>query len=130
MRTTAFLALLVLAGCAGQGEMIWHKEGAPPADTNTALYECERDTRMSAASFSGGIQGAGEAQAFMGRCMNARGYYPVSASTLGPRRAVTYSRGVAYDADARVMCQVGAGPVPMLAGACVNGGGTIIGRAS
>lgn len=70
------MALLVLAasllgGCADD---VYYKEGATQADFQRDSYECERDARMSAASFGGGIAGAMEARNFYRRCMGVRGY--------------------------------------------------------
>lgn len=62
---------LVFGGCA---ETVWVKPGATQSDFNRDSYECERDARMSAGSFGGGIGGAIEARGFMERCMGVRGY--------------------------------------------------------
>jgi hypothetical protein len=40
-------------------------------------YSCERDARMSVLSFGDGIVGAIEAHRFLGRCLEAKGYYQV-----------------------------------------------------
>ena len=134
MRWMTFgLLVLSAAGCAGQqGELVWHKDGAAAGEYEAAAYECERDTRMVSPTFSRGVLiPAIEAQDFATRCMNAKGFYLVTASTLSPTGATTYSRGKAYGVDERVTCQRRDGSqVGDLAGPCVNGGGTILGRAT
>ena len=68
----AVLASLSLAGCADERRL--YRDNTSQADYQKDAYECERDTRMSASSFGGGIVGSMNANDFAIRCMQARGY--------------------------------------------------------
>jgi hypothetical protein len=72
-RTAVILALVVagLTGCAGQ-QGSFHKDDM--SNYTADAYGCERDTRMSVASFGRGFVGAYEARSFAIRCMAVRGY--------------------------------------------------------
>jgi hypothetical protein len=122
---------LLAAGCAQQGgELVWSKEGAAEGEREAAQYDCERDTRMSAASFSGGLQGAGEAQAFYGRCMSAKGFYLSAPWPAGPKPAWD-ATGKVYSPSARVLCVWAdrAGSATIQAKECLSSRGTIAGPA-
>jgi hypothetical protein len=69
---SGLVAALFMCGCADPP--VWSKPGATQADFNRDSYECERDTRMAAASFGTGVVASIQAQDFMGRCMVAHGY--------------------------------------------------------
>jgi hypothetical protein len=73
----AVVAALALGACAEE-PWHWHKPGASPQEFQQASYGCERDTRMAARSFGGGIVGQMEAAAFIERCMGAQGFYKQS----------------------------------------------------
>lgn len=107
--------------------MTWHKSGVSQADSQRDFYECERDTRASAWSFSGGLQGAGEAQAFYGRCMTAKGYH-LSNGSPNPSWDTT---GKVYPPDAMVLCVFPdrPGSTNIQAKQCLSGRGTIAGPA-
>lgn len=72
------LALLSLAGCGPR--YIWVKDVSQD-ELNRDRYECERDMRAGALSFGGGIAGQINANEFMGRCFQAKGYVlqPINA---------------------------------------------------
>lgn len=53
---------------------MWSKAGATEADFNAQAYECEKDARLSAGSFGGGIVATLEFQNFERRCMVAHGW--------------------------------------------------------
>jgi hypothetical protein len=121
---------LLAAGCAQ--ENVWQKPSASPSEAQRDFYECERDTRASASSFSGGLQGAGEAQAFYGRCLSARGYSlaPAGAARVQPT-PMRDATGRTYVDDDRVTCTFSNGStVTFSAKVCSQGGGTILGRAT
>ena len=69
---------IVLTSCA---ETVWVESGATQADFKRDSYECERDTRMSAASFGGGFSGALGAQSFVERCMDVKGWSKTQATS-------------------------------------------------
>jgi len=86
MRKTAATgaALFGLAACASN-EVQWAKAGASPADYQRDAYECERDTRTVAYTFTPGvILPALDAGAFFSRCMNAKGYTLISSARPQP----------------------------------------------
>ena len=128
-----FLALSA-AGCAGQrSEVVWHKEGAAPGDYQAAAYECERDTRMVAPTFSRGVLiPAIEAQEFATRCMNAKGFYLVTASSVGQPRPAWDTTGKIYPPEEMVLCVFPdrSGSTTTKAKSCLSGGGTIAGPAA
>jgi hypothetical protein len=66
------VALGAIVGCADERKL--YRDNTSQADYNKDAYECERDTRMSAVSFGGGIVGSMNAKDFAIRCMQARGY--------------------------------------------------------
>ena len=79
MRTlipTIILTATLLGACAGP--TIWTKPGVTQAEWAQDRYACERDTRMSAASFGGGVAQGYFAQKFFDKCLDAKGYYPVA----------------------------------------------------
>lgn len=84
MKLILMLSLGLLAACGPR--YIWVKNVGED-ELNRDRYECERDARMSAGSFGTGLVGALNAQDFMGRCFQAKGYAlkPVGeASEPGP----------------------------------------------
>lgn len=135
-RTFVTVLALSLVGCSGP-QLEWQKRGASTADMQRDAYECERDTRTAAASFSGGLQGAGEAQAFYGRCLTARGYsLAAPASLSGPPpppvqpTPMRDAAGNTYQDGDRVKCSFSNGStVTFGAKVCAQGGGLIVGRA-
>jgi hypothetical protein len=71
-RAVAVALLLVLGACS---HVVWDKPGATEEEFRRDAYQCERDARMSAGSFGGGLAGAINAQNFMERCMTyEKGY--------------------------------------------------------
>ena len=71
--TTALLGLtLTLGACAPTP--LWHKDGVTAQQWERDRYGCERDTRMSAASFGGIYTRDYNAQQFFNRCLQANGY--------------------------------------------------------
>jgi hypothetical protein len=71
MLATALLGL-TLGACAPTP--LWTKANLTEAEWRADQYTCERDTRMIASSFGGGIVGALEANRFLARCLEAKGY--------------------------------------------------------
>ena len=133
------MLVLALCGCADTGySYVWKKRGATDADLQRDGYECERDVRAAAGSFSGGVFGAGEAQAFGQRCMQAKGWAlmpttatfapdppgqaPVDRDAMGQR---------IYPPEALVLCVLPnvAGSSTIQAKQCLAAGGTIAGPA-
>lgn len=70
--TIAAVATCLLTGCGGPD--IWDKAGANQTDFQKDSYGCERDARMSAASFGTGLAAALNAREFYRKCMVAQGY--------------------------------------------------------
>ena len=68
-----FVALLLAACVQGTPER-FYKKGATADDYSRDTYECERDTRVVAASFGVGPAAQSYAWEFMFKCMVARGY--------------------------------------------------------
>ena len=67
---------LWLGACASTP--VWDKAGGvTQAQWQRDSYECERDARMSTASFGGGVVGQVRAEQFYARCLQAKGYYRV-----------------------------------------------------
>lgn len=66
-------AALLLQGCGQPWE--WASTGNASVDFSKASYECERDMRMSAASFGDGIMRQYYADQFVIRCMSYKGWY-------------------------------------------------------
>lgn len=114
--TTVALAVLALTGCAEPD--MWVKAGTTQVDYQKDSYECERDARMSAASFGGGLAGAMNAQGFYRRCMVAHGYTLQQANS---NPSSIYGSGMmkcrAPDDDIKILT----------ASACASAGGTVIG---
>ena len=143
MKRAIIGVLLVVAACA-QPETQWVKSGATQADFQRDAYECERDTRAVAYTFTPGvIMPAIEAQAFATRCMAAKGWaLATTSSGYAPAPApvvVTPQRDAAgrqYGDDERVFCSFpnAANPhiakVDLAARVCSQGGGTILGPVS
>jgi hypothetical protein len=76
MRTlipTLTLAGTLLLGACGAPAM-WTKPGITFEEARSDQYACERDMRMSAASFGGGLAQDIFAQQFYTRCLQAKGY--------------------------------------------------------
>jgi hypothetical protein len=73
--TLMFTSALALGACAAQP--VWTKPGVSFEDWRSDQYSCERDTRMSAASFGGGLTQGYYAQQFYNRCLQAKGYHQV-----------------------------------------------------
>lgn len=67
-------AAVALASCAEQ-PWVWEQSGGSAVPLQQAQYECERDTRMSAASFGYGIMAQVYARDFAIRCMGSKGWY-------------------------------------------------------
>ena len=72
-KTIAIASSVLLGGCA---QTYWTKPGFNAADWQRDNYECERDARMSAASFGGNVFSAVD---FFNRCLRAKGYYQARA---------------------------------------------------
>lgn len=70
---TAIAVIALVAGCAGDTRR-FYKDGVDLAQYERDAYECERDTRMSAVSFGGGVTAPTFARNFAIRCMQAKGY--------------------------------------------------------
>jgi len=138
-RVLAAMAFLLAAGACAQSKdyLVWYKEGASDADLQQAQYECERDTRMSAASFGPGPLGTANAQAFAQRCMNSKGFtlrsatqlYAVPARPPEPDPPMRDAQGRDYQANDKVRCSFSNGEtiVTFPAQTCVRGRGTILG---
>ena len=67
----ALAAFLALCGCGPR--YVWVKDVSQD-ELNRDRYECERDMRAGAMSFGTGIVGQINANDFMGRCFQAKGY--------------------------------------------------------
>jgi len=142
MKRFGTLCLFLIGTSACQNEPnVWYKAGASQSDYQKDAYECERDTRMSAASFGTGFVGAANAETFATRCMNAKGYFLVHASQAapGPPPTPTPQRdasGRLYGDGERVYCSFPNSPNPHLAKVelaampCSQGGGVILGPAT
>lgn len=68
------VASIALASCAEQ-PWVWAQSGNAAMPLQQAQYECERDTRMSAASFGYGVMAQVYARDFAVRCMGSKGWY-------------------------------------------------------
>jgi hypothetical protein len=73
--TLTLASTLSLSACAAQP--VWTKPGVSFESWRSDQYSCERDTRMSAASFGGGLAQGYYAQQFYNRCLQAKGYHQV-----------------------------------------------------
>ncbi len=71
MKRLLVLSLMLLAACGTR--YMWVKKVSQD-ELNRDRYECERDARMSAGSFGTGLVGAANAEDFIGRCFQAKGY--------------------------------------------------------
>lgn len=129
MRAFVLCALFVgIAGCVEQ-PMAWHKQGVTEAEMQRDTYECERDTRMAAASFGTGPAASANAQAFAIRCMNARGYSLVNAAVSNNTFAppIRDAKGAVYAPGAPVICRLPNGQqANMVARECVRNSGAVI----
>ena len=81
---SAFCGLCILLAIAAScgPRMLWMKPGATEADFRRDSYECERDARQSG-YFGTGFVGQMNMEQFAGRCMRAKGYELVPASSAG-----------------------------------------------
>jgi len=70
-----FVSFLGLGACAKPA--VWTKPGYTEEAWRADRYTCERDMRMSAGSFGGGVIADVRAQQFFERCLQAKGYYRV-----------------------------------------------------
>jgi hypothetical protein len=80
-------------------------------ELNRDRYECERDARMSAGSFGTGLVGELNAQEFMGRCFQAKGYHlqavgevPAPAPWVAPTPNETWIDGFPPDVYCNRQC--------------------------
>ena len=71
-RLIAIVALSTLLGACAP--TMWTRPGTSDAEWRVDQYACERDARMSAISFGGGISGAIEAKRFHDKCLEVKGY--------------------------------------------------------
>lgn len=78
LRRSLWLLLLPLLAACGP-RYIWVKDISQD-ELNRDRYECERDMRAGAMSFGTGIVGQINADEFMGRCFQAKGYRRVDAN--------------------------------------------------
>ena len=85
-RQAALLMLLAVPACA---QVYWTKPGFNATDWQRDNYECERDARTAAHSFSGVF----DQQAFFNRCLVAHGYYQTRAVDPAEQRAVNGRTG-------------------------------------
>ena len=91
--TATAAAIFGIAACASN-EVQWTKAGATPADYQRDTYECERDTRTVAYTFTPGvILPAIDAQNFFSRCMSAKGYVMQTTSQSRPVRQIMDTSG-------------------------------------
>jgi len=72
LRLVLAVCALSAFGCVGP-QYVWVKH-APQDELTRDRYECERDTRAAASSFGPGLTGQLNAEQFMGRCFQAKGY--------------------------------------------------------
>jgi len=79
------LALIAVAGilAACGPRPVWVKSGASQQDHTTDSYQCEKDTRQSQ-YFGGGLVGTLEMADFAKKCMAAKGWRQVTASSAVP----------------------------------------------
>ena len=66
----------LLGACAAP--TIWTKPDITQAGWAQDQYACERDTRMSVASFGSIYTQQYYAQQFYNRCLQSKGYYPIA----------------------------------------------------
>jgi hypothetical protein len=72
------LILALLLGCtACAPSYLWTHSRYSEAAWQADRYACERDTRMSYASFGSSVVGEVMAERFMARCLESKGYYRV-----------------------------------------------------
>lgn len=139
MRVVTTALLLLTAACAGSDAGYqWTKAGLTVADLQKDTFDCERETRMVAHTFSPGLFRDAEANAYAGRCMTAKGYTlvrvgagsmasPAPAIAPGP---VSDATGRQYNSTDRVNCRFRTvASVELPAKTCSQGGGTILGPA-
>ena len=70
--TLTLTGTLFLGACASH--MAWTKPGVTQTEWTQDQYACERDTRMSAASFGNTYGRMSAAQRFYNKCLQAKGY--------------------------------------------------------
>jgi hypothetical protein len=87
MRSTLILVLtaLLLGACASE-PTTWVKMDGHAETWPKDRYECERDARMSAASFGTGLVASRRAQQFFDQCLRAKGYLPAKLNPDGSPR--------------------------------------------
>lgn len=117
--------LLISACGPSDTTYTWEKPGSSVQDLQRDSYACERDTRQAAASFSGGLQGAGEAEAFGKRCMYSKGWRLEAHSSAPSARVAPWTS----DDLRNVQCRFSDPPrvLPGTAGFCRKNGGQIVG---
>lgn len=83
-RLFALIGAVALAACADD-PWVWTQSGSSAMPLQQAQYECERDTRISAASFGYGVMAQVYARDFAIRCMATKGWHQQStrASNFG-----------------------------------------------
>lgn len=77
-RSVAALTFGAMTACGGPS-LVWYRPDANQTDWIQDRYACERDTRMSAASFGGTMMRDIHAQQFFARCLQAKGYTQIPA---------------------------------------------------
>jgi hypothetical protein len=85
MKRLLVMSLGLLAACGPR--YIWVKDVGQD-ELNRDRYECERDARMSAGSFGVGLVGQMNAEEFMGRCFQAKGYVLTAVPTAPTTRDI------------------------------------------
>lgn len=135
---SVLLALLTISACSAEAPSTWWKRGGTFAELQRDAFDCERETRAAAHTFSRGSFRDAEASAYAGRCMTAKGYVLVrySDSTTAPVTPVLEASPMAddtgrqyRDAD-KVDCRFRTvSSVEMTARTCSQGGGIILGPA-
>lgn len=99
-RVACFALLLPLASCGPR--YVWVKD-VPQEELTRDRYECERDMRAGAMSFGTGIVGQLNANDFMGRCFQAKGYRLQAVGE--PQPAADPMRQYDFDAEGRAKCR-------------------------
>jgi len=98
----ALAALLALYGCGPR--YVWVKDVSQD-ELNRDRYECERDMRAGALSFGTGIVGQINANEFMGRCFQAKGYTLRAVEDMQQSQAAAAAE--ASNKDQRTLCDYG-----------------------
>ena len=78
--TLTLAGALFLSACATQ--TVWTKPGVTQTEWAQDQYACERDTRMSTASFGNTYGYLYNAQKFYNKCLLAKGYAPMHKDDL------------------------------------------------